>query len=92
MGGSFIAWKDYRSGSSDPDIYIQYLNFSGVAQLTLNGVYLCYNSSDQSSPSITSDMNGGAIVAWPDWRSGIELDVYAQRINSTGIVQWTKTA
>jgi hypothetical protein len=34
-------------------------------------------------------MNSGAIVAWSDWRSGIERDVYAQRINSSGLVQWT---
>ncbi len=46
LSGSFIAWKDHRAGSADPDIYIQYLNASGVSQWTINGVYLCYNYSD----------------------------------------------
>ena len=71
--GVFIAWKDYRQGGI-PDIYIQRLDSSGLAKWTADGVALCTDPADQSTPSITTDMKGGAIVAWSDWRSGVERD------------------
>lgn len=86
-GGAYIAWKDYRTGV--PDIYIQRVNKYGVPLWTIDGVGLCTNPSDQSTPFITTDKNGGAIVAWSDWRSGIERDLYAQRVDSNGVIQWT---
>lgn len=90
-GGVFITWKDYRSGGGVglPDIYIQYLNEAGYPQWTTNGVALCTDAADQSTPSIVSDMAGGVIVAWSDWRTGIERDLFAQRIDSAGVIQWT---
>ncbi len=91
FGGAFVAWKDGRcnSGAGPNDIYVQHFNASGYAQWTTGGVALCTESTDQSTAAITKDMTGGVIVAWSDWRSGIERDVYAQRIDSMGVVQWT---
>ena len=86
-GGALIVWKDYRTGV--PDIYIQRVNKYGIPLWTTDGVGLCTDPSDQSTPFITTDKNGGAIVAWSDWRSGIERDLYAQRIDSSGVIQWT---
>ncbi len=86
-GGAFIAWKDYRVGL--PDIYIQYLDSMGNRMWDTSGVPICTNPADQSTPAIVSDMSGGAIVGFSDWRSGIERDVYAQRVDSTGTIQWT---
>lgn len=40
-------------------------------------------------PSIASDGAGGAIVVWQDRRSGLYTDIYAQRVNASGAVQWT---
>lgn len=37
-------------------------------------------------PTITSDGDGGAIVAWQDARAGV--DIYAQRVSASGAVQW----
>ncbi len=86
-GGSFVTWRDYRAGL--PDIYIQYLDATGNRLWDTAGVSICTNPADQSTPSIVGDMAGGAIVAFSDWRSGIERDIYAQRIDSSGVVQWT---
>lgn len=90
-GGAFITWKDYRSsgGLGLPDIYIQCLDAAGYPKWATNGVALCTDAADQSTPSIVTDMAGGAIVAWSDWRTGIERDLFAQRIDSMGVVQWT---
>ncbi len=46
---------------------------------------------DQIDPMIVSDGLGGAIISWTDYRTGTTADIYAQRVNSTGAVQWTAT-
>jgi len=45
--------------------------------------------NNQWAPNIISDGMGGAIITWEDARSGIFADIYAQRINASGVVQWT---
>ncbi|HPI54398.1 MAG TPA: T9SS type A sorting domain-containing protein, partial [Chitinophagaceae bacterium] len=68
---------------------IQRIDAKGFVKWTLNGVGLCTETADQSTPAITTDMRGGAIIAWSDWRSSIERDLYAQRIDSNGNIKWT---
>jgi len=92
-GGIIVTWSDTRSDGNG-DIYCQKLNSSGVAQWG-SGVVVC-NKNDgldptQEAPSIASDGNGGAIIVWRDYRnSGVSLiDLYAQRISSSGVPQWT---
>lgn len=46
-------------------------------------------ASDQQSPQAVSDGAGGMIIAWMDIRSGTNFDIYAQRVNGSGTVQWT---
>lgn len=85
-GGVIISWQDARNGTYD--IYVQRVNSSGVAQWSANGVNICNAANNQSLPRIVTDGSGGAIVAWLDLRSG-NSDVYAQRVNASGVVQWT---
>lgn len=87
MGGAFIVWKDYRTGI--PDIYVQHVDSNGVPTWTIDGLGVCIQSADQSTPSMISDGAGGIIVTWSDWRSGIERDIYAQRIDANGNILWT---
>jgi len=87
-GGYIITWTDYRNGSSS-DIYAQRVDSSGTAQWTANGVAVCTATSSQYSPQVVSDGSGGAIITWYDYRSGSNYDIYAQRVNSSGFVQWT---
>jgi hypothetical protein len=85
-GGAIIAWQDYRGGAT-PDIYAQRVNGAGVTQWTTNGVAVCTAANTQASPLVVSDGSGGAIIVWPDQRSG-NYDVYAQRLNNAGAPQW----
>ena len=87
-GGAIVAWRDYRSGT-DNNVYVRRINSSGTPQWTANGVALCTATGDQSAQQIVSDGAGGAIVAWIDYRSGANYDIYAQRVNTSGAVQWT---
>jgi hypothetical protein len=86
-GGVIIAWQDARVGA--PEIFAQRLDATGINQWAANGIPLTSLSSPQYSPVAVSDGTGGAIVAWLDDRNGFSVrDVYAQRVNSSGIVQW----
>lgn len=88
-GGAIITWADLRLGPLTDDIYAQRINASGTIQWTTNGASICTAGWMQQEPRITSDGAGGAIVTWADYRSGGNNDIYAQRINSSGTVQWT---
>ena len=50
---------------------------------------ICTATNEQNIPVIISDGEGGAIIAWYDLRNGNDYDVYAQKINSSGVPMWT---
>ena len=87
-GGAIISWIDSRNGLSNQDIYAQKINSSGVVQWLANGVVITTAPSAQGNSTMVSDGSGGAIITWTDYRGG-NSDIYAQRINATGTVQWT---
>lgn len=90
-GGVIIAWSDYRS-STDFNIYAQRQGPSGAIVWAVDGVVMNNNVAyAQTDPKIVSDGMGGAILSWTDYRTGTTADIYAQRVNSTGAVQWTAT-
>ncbi|SHG50912.1 Por secretion system C-terminal sorting domain-containing protein [Flavobacterium fluvii] len=86
IGGAIITWQDSRSGF---DVYAQRINASGVVQWTANGVAICTAVGSQYSLNIVSDGSAGAIITWGDYRNASHDDIYAQRINASGVVQWT---
>ena len=88
-GGAIITWEDERNGSTF-NIYAQRVNSNGSTLWTLNGVAICTAIGGQDSPIIVSDTSGGAIIAWEDARNGLgNGNIYAQRVNSSGITLWT---
>ncbi len=88
QGGAIISWEDRRSGSNY-DIYAQRINKAGDVLWTVNGTAICTITNNQYNPQLVSDGQGGAIISWEDWRSVSNLDIYAQRIDSNGVVNWT---
>ncbi len=90
-GGVIIVWYDYRS-STDFNIYAQRLGAGGAIVWVVDGVVMNNNVAyAQIDPKIVSDGMSGAIISWTDYRTGTTADIYAQRVNSTGAVQWTAT-
>ncbi|HXG00714.1 MAG TPA: T9SS type A sorting domain-containing protein, partial [Bacteroidota bacterium] len=87
-GGAIIAWVDYRSGV-DAGIYAQRVSAAGATQWAANGVVVCDTAGDQFAPAMVSDGAGGAIIVWSEARSGTWMDIYAQRINASGALQWS---
>ncbi len=85
-GGAIAAWTDYRSG--DGDVYAQRINREGAVQWMANGAAVCAVAAFQSDVQVAPDGAGGALFVWQDYRNG-NADIYAQRINGSGAMQWT---
>ena len=85
-GGAIITWEDYRNGNWD--IYAQRVNKDGNIQWAENGVEICSSINAQIGPKIIGDGLGGAIITWEDYRNGMNLDIYIQRIDSQGEILW----
>lgn len=87
-GGALVTWEDHR----DPNftkIYCQRITAQGKKIWEGGSRQLTDLDSQQTSPVIISDGDGGAIVVWQDERNPLSLkDLYAQRISSTGEQLW----
>jgi hypothetical protein len=85
---AIVVWNDRRDRSSW-DIYAQAVNLEGKVLWQTDGIPICTNAADQSTQSILSDGEGGAIVVWEDERRSSEFqDLYIQRINTDGTPMW----
>lgn len=85
-GGAIITWEDRRTGR---DIYTQFINTSGIAQWTANGIPVCNTGDIQEEPQLVARIAGGAIFIWTDSRNSFQQDVYAQSIDAAGTALWT---
>ncbi|MCF0061996.1 T9SS type A sorting domain-containing protein [Dyadobacter chenwenxiniae] len=93
-GGTFIAWKDLRSGALH--LYAQHIDSEGFKKWPGEGVPIATaTESDEYllDFKLVADGDGGVIIAWADARNEapyeFNADIYAQRINANGEVQWT---
>lgn len=82
-GGAIVAWGDLRDLYSD--IYAQHVLASGALDGTwpVNGRAVSTAVTSQSVPCIVSDGDGGAVIAWHDFRRGTN-DIYSQRVARFG--------
>ncbi|MBY9008996.1 MAG: hypothetical protein KGD74_03920 [Candidatus Lokiarchaeota archaeon] len=96
-GGAIITWRDSRLGYpyTHVNIYAQSINSTGDVQWVSNGTVICKANGGQGEPQIVSDGDGGAIITWPDYIhkawNYYDTDIYAQKINSDGEIQWFYT-
>lgn len=87
-GGAILAWQDDRN-ANNTDVYAQRVIAAGTALWTPNGVAVCADAGVQQYAVLASDGAGGAIVAWLDLRSILAPSVFAQRLDGSGVGQWT---
>lgn len=83
--GAIIAWRENTA------LKAQRINGAGVVQWASGGVAISPTVSlvVSNHAAMVSDNSGGAIITWSDPRSGLSnLNIYAQRINGSGVVQW----
>ena len=92
-GGAIIVWNDYRNDSLNgyfygnvADIYTQKINALGLVQWTIDGVAVSISKQDKYNINALPDFSGGVVITW---QSDVNRPVFTQRINSTGVAQWT---
>src|SRR5262245_12731779 len=87
-GGAIVTWPDARSTSTGLDIYAHHVLPSGALDPAwpANGTTVCAVIGVQDSPVILSDGAGGAFITWTDNRKGNDLDIFAQHLLATGLV------
>ncbi len=94
-GGSFvITWEDYQNGGIFSDIYAKGVDANGDPLLGFDEKEVCVDTDlDQRFPRIAySTAEDSFIIAWEDYRNDQEnftADIYAQKIDITGIIKWT---
>src|SRR5580704_11678303 len=94
-GGMIVVWVDGRAGFCDEgfkgscDIYAQRLDSTGALLWNPVGVPVVTAPENQgvSGIAMTSDGNGGAILAWEDGRTNC-CKIFSQRIQGNGQVAW----
>ena len=83
-----MVWQDLRNGL-DYDIYAQRFNAQGDRLWSSAGRVIVQMNESQINPKIDPDtLSGGVYVAWADKRNGWDYDIYAQRVDSNGVVLW----
>jgi hypothetical protein len=84
-GGLILAWWDARSG--EIDVYAQHVTPDGDFSWMKNGAPITLAPELQDQPSIGIDNDGGAFIAWTDWRHFVfegALQVYLQHVDAFG--------
>ncbi len=85
FNGAIIAWRDFRSGTSN-DVYAQRINSAGTVLWTSNGTAICNSSKYEENFDLCSDNGGGAFVVWTQTEN-----IFAQWIKSDGSINWTRS-
>jgi predicted lipoprotein with Yx(FWY)xxD motif len=80
--GAFITWEDYRD-TANCDIYAQRIAADAAINWPATGYLICGADSNQTHPTMVSDGNLGAVVAWQDRRNS-NWDIYVQGFDTTG--------
>lgn len=86
--GYIFVWQDDRG--TNTDLYALKITPGGqIANgWTVNGSPVSLAVDNQTLPRAIPDGAGGAFITWADRRSGTNLDIYAQRIDGSGVRQW----
>ena len=107
-GGALISWSAIWFLPLEGQVRVQRIDSTGKSLWTANGVVVVDSdvvggrtdawTSFELNSSVDTDGNGGAILAWNDWRNELTIppapvsgndDVFAQRVDSTGSILWT---
>jgi hypothetical protein len=84
--GIFLVWHaEGGLGGYSYDIFGQQITTDGTTVWTSSSsrAQIVHTTDEQAEPQICSDLSGGIIVGWIDYRFDSEGDIYAQRISES---------
>ncbi len=84
-GGAIYVWSDTKLGGRD--LWAQKVDANG--NMVWGDPVLIDDKHDrQEDPVITKTTNGDFIIAWVDFSTDADGDIYAQKINNAGELLW----
>ena len=84
-GGGIFAWRDKRD-SLYYNIFAQRLDRTANFIWPDTGLMVCNIPSDKQEIKMTLDVAGNIFMAWQDFRSGMDQDIYLQKITPSGTI------
>ena len=89
-GGAIIMWEFKQGAAGETGLYAQRINSLGQIMWDVNGLPIVTSPTPdpvQIKPKITNDGSGGAVIVWTDFSEPND-NIFAQRINSSGMLLW----
>ena len=84
-----VAWNGAVSPGFDYDVVAQLVDSAGYDRWPAGGLVVYSDDGiTQRYPAVLPDGNGGAFVAWTDWRNSPVAAIYGQHIDSSGNFLW----
>lgn len=84
----YLVWEDFRNGV-DFNVYGQAVQSSdGTMLWNADAVPIVDMTNDQTNPAITF-IDDSMFIPWQDFRNGSNADIYAQKVTTDGILEWT---
>ena len=86
VGGAFVGWSDYRSGTED--LYVTHALPSGAldSNWPAIGTPLCLLAGIRGGLSLVPAGSGGVFATWSDGRDASDANIYGVRLSSAGEV------
>jgi hypothetical protein len=88
QGGAYYVWTERRMENLGYDIFAQHLNADGEELWTHNGNVVISDTLIQQHPAATLSGNGNLFVVWEDFRDGLRLALYGQKLSPDGNLLW----
>lgn len=88
LGGAYLAWTDFRSGSPATRVFAQHVDAGGTLLWGPAGQAICAAAGREDLPRVSADGAGGLIVVWRDFRADTAGDLYGQRLDPAGNALW----
>ena len=88
--GAIIMWEFKQGAAGETGLYAQRINSLGQIMWAVNGLPIATSPTPdpiQIKPKLTSDGSGGAVIVWTDFSQPND-NIFAQRINSSGMILW----
>lgn len=86
-GGALVVWIDSRNGANA--LFAQRVDSLGNCTWAQGGVLVAtVNTAQVITFSVAADGSGGVVVTWDTPANGISTDIWAQRLNASGVAQW----
>lgn len=83
-----VIWKEEKKGD---DVFIQKFSNEGKKLWGLEGKAIVQEQKDQAFIDTESNRKGNILISWQDMRKGTSK-IYAQAVDSRGLVKWDKEA